>query len=278
MISQYGDYFSDSNCHCEDYGKVKSGTELGCSQADFFVSLAYFPTKESKDDDDDYYDDYNDDNHYDIFDFALDLSNMRTLDPKNGDIKIVEMFHTAQRSSSSESFDALCKGNCTLFTVNFYGDQFNSMNFFGTPTYLMFNNTEMIACANGIYNSEAFDPLITKSPVPLVQGYYVCKPNITVAVQRALGIAAGSASLYSSVVLSVCLFFSVFVYNLIAKDKIINPAQKKKIIEDEMIRLSRDLNNLIESNQKLQRKVQQIHEMEKLNDSITTQSSMSYVL
>jgi hypothetical protein len=184
----------------------------------------------------------NDDNPlriYTVSDFAEAMAEKIHNDRDNGDSEIIGLFHAAQfRSIMSmgslyDAFEDLCRGQCTLFTVEFWGSTTSPMNFRGTPVYSIFERTAMTACANGLYRPEAFEPLVNKPPVTLVQGYYTCVPNRTVAIQRAVGISAGSAALYASFALNFLLFAVVKFYNLNANDKILNASEKKRKMESD---------------------------------------------
>lgn len=102
-----------------------------------------------------------------------------------------------------------------------------------------------------LYRSEAFRPLIKQAPVPLIQGYFICVLTIPDAILRAIGIAAGSASLYSGVVLNILLVAAIYYYNRTHSDEqIINPAMKKEIIENEVKALNEKMKILMEDYQK----------------------------
>jgi hypothetical protein len=292
MITQYGHWWTEKMCTCGEEGTVHDeDMAFYCSQADYFVSLVYVPEIDQNSDDDDsvsygdnqtnYGDDqvtYGDDqvafgdaqqilnensilSGYTITDFAETMAAKIYDDTKNGDFEITKLFHPAQfrsvmnMGSLLDAFQDLCHGKCTLLTVEFWGSTTSPMNFRGTPVYSMFENTAMIACANGLYRPEAFAPLVNKPPVTLVQGYYTCVPNRTVAIQRAVGISAGSAALYSSIALNFLLFTVVFFYNLFADEKIVNLTEKKRNMEVEFEQLKREVVRIARVNEELEKKI-----------------------
>jgi hypothetical protein len=310
MITQFGHWGKEMMCTCGEQGTIKTeeNMESFCSEADFLVSLVYVPSKQPAPEDysfyfyggtyggaygstpppteapteaptdaatqNGYY--YFYDSGYNIITFAESISKIWDDNPEDGDLLIAQRFHPAQFRSvfgggMYKAFDALCEGKCSMFTIEFWGDSSSPMNSRGTPVYMMFNQTRMTACSNGLYREEAFAPLF-EPPVTLVQAYYTCILNNTVAIQRAVGIAAGSSALYATVVLNVLLISAIYGYNYLYDDKIINPALKKKIIEDDIAQLKSALNNqiaesknelaelktVIQSNQKIIAELQKI--------------------
>jgi hypothetical protein len=208
-----------------------------CSQSDFLISLMYVSRLDQS-------------ASYDIFVLAESISEAMVNDPENGDLKIAGDFHPAQYNTVTYSadelltdFSTLCGGKCTMFTIEFFGSSTTPMNSRGTPVYAMYEDTAMIACANGLYRPEAITPLVTKAPVDLVEAYYTCKLNVTVAATRAVGIAAGSAALYAGVVLNGLLFIVIFVYNRANQEKILNPAIKKQNMENDVAMLKSEAIN-----------------------------------
>jgi hypothetical protein len=276
MITQYGNWYEEKMCTCKEGGSLsESGMSYYCSQADFLVSIVYVPTimpatpapsaqptwaqtgsvtsapTEAQTEVQTEPVTLETTEYYSIIDFGIKISEMRRSNP-DGDIEIGKLFHPAQfrsvfyppwwsHSVLTDPFFALCEGRCSMFTIEFWGASTSPMNFRGTPVYSMFNNTAMIACSNGIYREEAFKPLIEKAPVTLVQAYYTCILNNTAAAQRAVGIAAGSAALYATVVLNVLLLLAIYSYNFMFDDKIISPNLKKKVIEDDIAQLKSEL-------------------------------------
>jgi hypothetical protein len=268
MITQYGNWGEELMCTCGKDGTVNTvpGMNFYCSESDFLVSLVYVPSSTTSTPTGGgtpapteaptegptpgltgYADDIDS-----IFAFAESISKIWEDDPKDGDLKIAKRFHPAQFHSVfsmgnltalSNAFDILCKGNCSMFTIEFWGSSLSPMNSRGTPVYVMFNQTRMSACSNGIYRAEAFAPLIEKPPVTLVQSYYTCILNNTVAIQRAVGIAAGSSALYAGVLLNLMLMVIVDSYNLKHDDKIIDPAEKKQIMEQDVAQLKHEFNS-----------------------------------
>jgi hypothetical protein len=254
IITQYGNWSDGSPCRCGEDGLDNKGMNYYCSFVDFVFSLVYVPSRHW--------------DNYTIFDLAFNLSSYRTKDPENGDLEVADRLHGAQIESlgygsyasenGSNPFIDLCNGYCTLFTVNLFGWGDNPMNFRGTPTYEMYENTELRACSNGVYKAEAFFPLIDEPPVPLIQGYYTCVLNKSVAAQRSVGIAAGSAGLYSSMILSFLLFTSVFIYNRFASSKMDSVAHKKKVLEDDVNRLKQNVEALMRQNEFLIAEIRQL--------------------
>jgi hypothetical protein len=270
MITQYGNWWEEKMCTCGESGTISEpGMRSFCSESDFLVSLVYVPyesppspaptsqptfaygiTPPAPTDapTESYYSEHG---YYDIVSFGLSIARLRKGDP-DGDLKIAKLFHPVQFRSVyypywwdagilPDPFWDLCEGRCSVFTIEFFGSSTNPMNARGTPVYAMFNNTAMVACSNGLYREEAFEPLIETAPVTLVQAYYTCILNNTAAAQRAVGIAAGSAALYASVVLNVLLVVAIYGYNFLYPDKIVNPALKKKVIEDDIAQIKKEI-------------------------------------
>jgi hypothetical protein len=264
IVTQYGNWSDGAPCECGEDGLSNKAMNFYCSQEDFVFSLVYVPS---------HYWDY-----YTVYDLALELSDYRYFDPENGDLKIVERLHGAQIGSlgyggyayedGSDPFIDLCYGYCTLFTVNIFGSGDGPMNFRGSPTFQMYENTQLNACSNGIYNAKAFNPLVEQPPVPLIQGYYTCVLNRTVAAQRSVGIAAGSAGLYSSLILSFLLFTSVFIYNRFASSKMHSVANKKKMLEDDVKLLKQQVQELIKQNECFAAEIRQLRKAQTTSSSI----------
>lgn len=252
MITQYGHWWEEKKCSCGDSGTINEPDMVYyCSQPDYLVSLAYIPGGSI----------FNVSADYTIMTFADSMSQKVYDDPDNGDLEVTSLFHAPQfrsimsMGSLSDGFRDLCEGRCSLLTIEFWGSTTSPMNFRGTPVYSMFEETAMIACANGLYRPEAYEPLISQPPVTLVQGYYTCVPNRTVALQRAVGISAGSAALYAAIALNVLLSTVLYIYNFFADEKIINPADKKKIVEDDIDQLKKEVARIAQINQLLEQKL-----------------------
>jgi hypothetical protein len=263
MITHLGHWSEEKMCTCGETGTINDDSMLFyCSESDFMMSIVYVSSIHSSS----YYN-YNPDS-YDVFQFGAEISQILAANPETGDIDIVKTFHSAQFRSIygfdlaplTEAFTTLCQGKCTMFTIEFWGANTNPMNFRGTPVYAMYNDTAMISCADGLYRPEAMEPLITKPPVTLIQAYYTCVLNATVAAQRALGIAAGSATLYSGIVLQVLLFASIYGYNLIhsSDDKIRNPAIKKEHMERDVAMLKSGMDTAAEKHRSLEAQIAEL--------------------
>lgn len=228
-MAQFGSIYDLSPCTCpyNSSDKVTFAYDE-CNINDVLISLAYFP--------------YSENNYADMFDFAMRLAQYSVADPITGDVNATELFRVAQASTftieslahiprnRTQAFMDLCgEVHCTLFNIELWGnDAFNAVNSAGTQLTEFFPDGIPGACKHALYNDAAYSPLIEKAPTSLVESYYVCTATATTAFQRAMGVAAGSASLYSSILLSIVLTILVWNFNRKnPKDPILDPDLKR---------------------------------------------------
>jgi hypothetical protein len=190
------------------------------------------------------------------FNFTRQFVDLRKNDPANGDLAASKLFfdahirvHNSINTTAEDrrrAFDAICGDiPCSIFHIELYGESpFININSQGLQLSKLYADRDPSPCENALYQGTAMDPIISTPPVSLQESYFVCRPPPADAFQRALGVAAGSAELYSSIVLSIVITGFVYMYNRTHKnDQLIEPDEKKRLMEDRV----RSLEYLLES-------------------------------
>jgi hypothetical protein len=209
-MAQFGDYITGIPCTCP-YNASHFHYD-DCNVNNILINLVYLNGFSSQD--------YVQANN----NFAQMIAQYRVRDPVYGDVNATEVARRAhvsvlrnftEKMSRQETFADLCVDfNCTLFHIQLYGEiGYTNVNAAGTQLAEYFSDRNPGACKRALFNDVAFQTLLTKTPAPLQESYYVCRTPAMTAFQRAVGVASGSASLYSSIALSMLLFFAVRSFN-----------------------------------------------------------------
>jgi hypothetical protein len=151
-----------------------------------------------------------------------------------------------------------------MFHIELNGDYpFININLQGMQLSKLYADRNPSSCEEALYQSTAIEPIIATPPVSLQESYFVCTSKPGPALQRAIGVAAGSAQLYSSIILVLIVMLVVFVYNQLHKDsRIINPHIKKRMLEERVRtlelmndRLQKNLSMALHCNDTLEKKL-----------------------
>lgn len=152
------------------------------------------------------------------------------------------------------NFENVCEAagpglkNCVMMLSTFEvtPDQFLSCNDVGLQMtafqseerlYQIANDTYgleyySLSCTNMIYQEQAMRLITTQPPISLVQPYGKCHSTLRTAVPAALGAAAGSANLYTGLLVTFFLYLAVTSINTInarrGKEPILPPMQKTR--------------------------------------------------
>jgi len=149
-------------------------------------------------------------------------------------------------------FSDMCPGNCTMLSLEFVGSpKFNPINAADLQLEEINTNansneafdaangasyyapkTGNICCHNSVYISTALARLSATPPVKLVNDYYRCRLEPQVAIQRAIGVAQGQATLYAGLCATFLITIIVQYLNRRAikdDDKKIKSLQAKEL-------------------------------------------------
>jgi hypothetical protein len=91
---------------------------------------------------------------------------------------------------------------------------------------------EQIMCVDTFYNNTSMDSLSSAPPLKLTQDYVECHSTWVTAAQNAIGVAAGSASLYANAAMGIVCVIVFTIYNQVKSqtggaDAKLTPAAKK---------------------------------------------------
>jgi uncharacterized coiled-coil protein SlyX len=237
-MAQFGDSVSGIPCECP-YDPSKYNYD-DCNSNNILINLVYLNGFGNQE-----YVEANDN-------FTQMIAQYRVRDPVYGDVNATEVARRAHISvlknfkdkfARQETFADLCgEFNCTLFHIQLNGEiGYTNVNAAGTQLTEYYADRNPGACKRALFNDSAFEPLLTKTPTPLQESYYVCTTPAGTAFQRAVGVASGSASLYSSFALSVLLFFVIRSFNMKNRsDPIIDPDEKRRRAETRMSQIEID--------------------------------------
>jgi len=92
-------------------------------------------------------------------------------------------------------------------------------------------NAPRAMCVNSLSQQDAMQSLGAVAPVSLIQEYFECNLKMGPSFSQALGIAAGNASLYTSVLIFVFGFLFVKYIQVLKKIKL-TPKQDLKMKQD----------------------------------------------
>jgi hypothetical protein len=217
-------------CSC-DGSNIDAKSE-NCSEMDVLIALIYFPVT------------YNDNVTSAWNSFISSVMRYRLDDSENGDLVFAKAVHNVQNGltehNAAELFLGLCGGNCTIISMSIWGGSyFKSINKLGVQMAVLYDSGNIHSCQETLYKSQAFDELLRKPPTKLVESFYVCRVTRATALQRAFGNAAGTADVFSMVVLSVLFTVLVKIYNRWFCDDrpLVDSDEKKVIVESVVLRL-----------------------------------------
>jgi hypothetical protein len=175
------------------------------------------------------------------------------------------------------NFDAVCpdrKCAALVFTVDSTTGIFNPLNRFNTLQRQLSNNkymestytfikatqtwmstgqkqAEQIMCVDTFYNATSLDALSSVPPLKLTQAYVECHSTWVTAAQNAIGVAAGSASLYANAAMGLVCLIVFTIYNQVKSqtggaDAKLTPSAKKAEAEAKRkIKAEKAVNQLI---------------------------------
>jgi hypothetical protein len=109
-----------------------------------------------------------------------------------------------------------------------------------------------LTCTDTLSQETAMKALSSKPPVPLVQPYFQCHPTVQQSVLNAIGSSSGSASLYSTIFMSIVGFLVVRYINF-RKSRVVNGVHLKYLKSGH---IEKELENM-----KLKRALQSIHDV-----------------
>ena len=104
-----------------------------------------------------------------------------------------------------------------------------------------------IACSDYINLKKSLDIASSKTPTPLVAGYYKCHTNFLYALKNSIGNASGSATLACAIVIPLLTFILGIGFNLMnRKKKLYYLSERNKLDHMVAVRSKHALNKIIE--------------------------------
>lgn len=201
---------------------------------------------------------------------AIKMQDIIVKDPDNGDVTVMNTL-TPIVNPYQNAYDSICPSCGTavlqLFGYDGYNDIYYNqlifaMNQNGVQLSELSNKTALyevcetyvndtctkttnvsqpqFMCIDSFSQPLALSGLARNPPVPLIQNYFECRLRTTSAFQQAIGIASGSASLYTSIFVAIFGFFFIKYMKHVKKIKLHTKRtmdKKKELYEENLSRI-----------------------------------------
>lgn len=229
MIFQIGDTTSGRACDCDNLGANI------CNSMDIAINFVVFPQVRN-------------DPYLIMNDFMNKLITLLPLNDQDADKALTSLLHRAFSASVSANISnqaavmkEMCNTNCSMISMVFQSNAFPTLNSNGMQFTNLYEG-QYRKCSDVLFKGNLFQRMEALPPAPLIENYYICHLTSSMAIQRAIGVAAGTSSLYASLILTGSLSFFVTWYNKVnGKGAIPTRRSKQLKLQRQLDELSKEV-------------------------------------
>jgi hypothetical protein len=236
MIFQVGNTNTGRSCDCD-------GLDPGvCNSMEIAINFLVFPQVPG-------------DPYLKLNSFLHKFVSLMRLTNTDADKDLTSLLHraysaamSAQGNTQSAVFQEMCSKNCSMVSVLMLSSTFPTLNYNGMQFTNLYEG-KYEKCKDVIFKGNLFQRMKALPPASLIESYYICQLTSSMAIQRAIGVAAGTSSLYASIILTGTLSFFVTWYNKVnGKGSIPTRRSKQLRLQRQLDLLTQEVEQLKQQN------------------------------